>query len=306
MRILLTGAGGNLGRVTAPALADQGHTPVLFDFRELDTPYELVNGDIRNLEDIRRAVDGVDTIVHAAALHGIHLNSWQPHDYWAINVTGTFNIYEAARMAGIGHIVLASTMAVYGRSSEPPVDSWGMVTETSALLPNDVSGMSKLLCEHLAQEYAREWEIETVALRLGMFVPETFVRYGFRLVFGGVDDRDVAQAVLLALNHRPQAKFDAVNIFSDVPFDLRDARELATNPNSVLERYWPGVTAVIDAKQLNLGDLLWGRCIWPPDKAKRVLGFRPHFTFAQFLEALRHDNPAHYPYAELPHWGINP
>ena len=56
----------------------------------------------------------------------------------------------------------------------------------------------------VARYHATAGAISTVALRLRMIVPETFERYGFRLLFGGVDDRDVATSVVLALQHRPQ------------------------------------------------------------------------------------------------------
>jgi UDP-glucose 4-epimerase len=58
MKVLITGAGGNLGRVVVPALIEQGHTPRLMDFRPLETPHEFVQGDVRNMEDVRRAVTG--------------------------------------------------------------------------------------------------------------------------------------------------------------------------------------------------------------------------------------------------------
>ena len=145
MKILITGAGGNLGRVVVPALVEQGHTPRLMDFRPLDTPYEYVQADVRDLDQVRRAVAGVDAIVHAAALHGIHLRQWQPQDFWAINLTGTFNVFEATREAGIQRMVLCSTMGVYGASMQPSKDAWGVVTEESPCLPTDVYGMSKLL-----------------------------------------------------------------------------------------------------------------------------------------------------------------
>lgn len=198
MRILVTGAGGNLGRVVVPALADEEHTPVLFDFRSVETEHESIEGDVRDFETVAKATRGADAIIHAAALHGIHVGEWPEQEFWSINATGTFNVFEAARLRGVKRIVLASSMAVYGQSAVPTEESWAVVTEESPVLPTDVYGLSKAVCEELARYYSRSTGISTVALRFGMFVPETFERYGFRLLFGGVDDRDVAQAVLFA------------------------------------------------------------------------------------------------------------
>ena len=72
MKVLVTGAGGNLARVVVPALAAAGHTLRLLDFRPIDTAHDLLQGDLRNPDDLVRAVDGVDAVLHAAALHGIH------------------------------------------------------------------------------------------------------------------------------------------------------------------------------------------------------------------------------------------
>ncbi len=304
MKVLITGAGGNLGRVTAPALAAAGHTPRLMDFRPIETSHEFMQGDVRNREDVQRAVAGVDAIVHAAALHGIHLRTWAPHDYWAINVSGTFNVFEAARTAGVRQLVLCSTMGVYGASARAPKDAWGSVHEELPCVPTDVYGVSKRLCEELGRDYGRQWGVTTVALRLGMFVPESFERYGFRLLFGGVDDRDVAEAVLRALDYTPAGGFDAFNIMADVPFTPADASALHADAPAVLERYYPGVGALARTRGLNLSELMWGRTIWQVDRAKRVLGYQPHLNFDRFLQALEGGDTAYYPYAELPWWGV--
>jgi UDP-glucose 4-epimerase len=304
MKVLITGAGGNLGRVVVPALIEQGHTPRLMDFRPLETPHEFVQGDVRNMEEVRRAVAGADAIIHPPTLHGIHRDRWPPQDFWAINDTGTFNVFETAREAGVTRFVLCSTMGVYGESAKPPDDAWAVVTEELPCLPTDIYGMSKWLCEDLGRYYSRRWGITTVALRLGMFVPETFERYGFRLLFGGVDDRDVARAVLRALTHTPAGGFDAFDIMAEVPFTEADARALHDDLAGTLERYYPGVQALIQERGLNLSELVWGRTIWPIAKAKRMLDYQPQYNFDRFLRALAAGDTAYYPFAGLSWWGV--
>ncbi|MBV9867981.1 MAG: NAD(P)-dependent oxidoreductase [Abitibacteriaceae bacterium] len=307
MKVLITGAGGNLGRALVPLLIEQGHTPRLMDSRpvDLDLPGEFILGDVRNPQDMQRAVEGVDAIVHAAALHGIHVGKWTPQDFWAINVTGTFNVFEAAREHGIKRLVLCSTMGVYGQSATPPPDAWGVVTEDLPLLPGDVYGLSKRLCEEMGQYYSRRWGVTTVALRLGMFVPEgSLERYGFRLLFGGVDDRDVAQAVLRSLTYQPEGGFDAFNIMAAVPFTATDAPALQQDTAGVLARYYPGVLELAAQHYLDLSKLIWGRTIWSVAKAQRLLGYNPHYNFGGFLRALASGDTTYYPFVGLPWWGV--
>jgi hypothetical protein len=91
-----------------------------------------------------------------------------------------------------------------------------------------------------------------------MFVPESNIeRYGFRLHFGGVDDRDVAHAALLSLSHTPAGEgFDAFNVMADVSFTVDDSRALRSDPASVLERYYPGSVALFRERGPN--DLVCG------------------------------------------------
>ncbi len=303
MRVLVTGAGGNLGRAAVPALVRAGHEPVLFDFRPIATEHAFVEGDVRDPAALARAMDGVDAVVHAAALHGIHLQAWSAEDFWSINVTGTFHVYEAARSAGVTHVVLGSSMVVYGDvggGDEP----WEVVTEQSPLRPTNLYGLTKVLSEDIARYSATAGEISTVALRLGMFVPETFERYGFRLLFGGVDDRDVASSVVRALQHRPQDGFDAFDIMADSGLTAEDLPRLHSDPAAVLEERWPGTTAIVRERGLDLPSLVWGRRLYPVEHARSVLGFSPQYGFGAFLDALRREDPGHYPYAQEPWWGV--
>ena len=304
MRVLITGAGGNLGRVLAPALAEAAHEPVLMDFREIETPYEAVRGDARDRADVLRAVRGADAIVHAAALHGVHLAKYSGDDFWDLNVAGTHNVYSAALQCGVGKVLLCSTMGIYGGdvrgAGDPPV-----ITEDLALDPADVYGFSKKLCEEIAAFHARRHGIRTIAYRLGMFVPETFVRYGFRLLEGGVDDRDVAQAFLLGLED-PTTTFDAFNVMAAVPFSVEKFGRFSREPEAVLEERFPGIRELVEQHAEDFGALAreWGFTYWSTEKAERTLGYKPRYNFPEFFAALKEGDRAHYPYADLPWWGI--
>lgn len=301
--VLITGAGGSLGRSVVPLLEERGDTVRLLDGRPLDVEQQLIVGDVRDADTVRKAVEGADAVVHGAAIHGIHVDKWSAQEFWSINATGTFNVYDAAREHGVPRVVLCSTMAVYGASAQRSADAWAVVDDESPVLPVDVYGMSKHVCETLARDVARTWSISTVSLRLGMFVPETFERYGFRLLFGGVDDRDVAQAVLRALDHQPRDGFDSFNIFAPVPFSDDEAAALAADPAPVVERHFPGTAAVAEERKLGLHELIWGWAIWRSQKAVDVLGWQPQYDFATFLEALRADDRGCYPFADDPRWG---
>src|SRR5215216_1314275 len=305
MKVLVTGAGGNLGRVLAPALAENGHEPVLMDYRPIDTSYPFIQGDVTKKADVLEAAQGVDAIVHAAALHGIHLANHPRDDYWNLNVSGTYNVYEAARANGVKQVLLCSTMGVYGKSIAASENSFAIVTEDLPLIPGDIYGQSKKMCEDLARFYSDHDNIQTIAYRLGMFVPENFIRYGFRLLKGGVDDRDVAQAFLLGLTNH-SITFEPFNIMAEVPFSKDEFPQWKQEPKALWERTFPGLSELVEARGENLDELakMWGYVYWSIDKAKQRLGYEPKYNFPQFYEALKQNNESHYPYADLPWWGV--
>jgi UDP-glucose 4-epimerase len=286
--VLVTGAAGTLGRMLGPMLAADGWNVRLADIRGgEERGGEAVIADLRVPDDVRRAVEGVDAIIHAAAWHGVHLREHPPRDFWELNVDGTFNVLEAAADAGVRRFVLSSTMGVYGSSSRPDPDGPAVrVHEALPLRPGDIYGESKVIAERLARFYEQTRGIRAVALRYGMFVPEPFGRYGVRMLYGGVDERDVASANIAALRRLEQpGRFAAYNIFSPLPFTDDDLDPLRTDPMDAVRRHWP------DAEDLlgSMGEKLWGpiNTVYDISAAQRELSWRPRFSFETFLEGVR-------------------
>jgi UDP-glucuronate 4-epimerase len=139
MNVLVTGAAGFIGSHLAERLRARGDTVIGFDNfdpfypravkeRNLarlhsDGSFVLIEGDLRRPDDLRRALDqagSVDVVVHLAALAGVRPSLDEPIRFWDVNVTGTLQLFEAARARGITRVVFASSSSVYGADSEPP------------------------------------------------------------------------------------------------------------------------------------------------------------------------------------------
>ena len=287
MRILITGAGGTLGTALAPALAQAGHEPVLFDVQPLQTSYESLQGDVRKPEDVRTAARGVEFIVHTAAIHGIHLRDHTPQDFYDLNLTGTFNVWEAAVEAGVRGLVYSSTMGIYKSHNAPGTGRGMALHEDLAPQPEDIYGFTKVAGEEMCRFYGRRHAIPSVALRFGMFVPEPFFRYGIRLLYGGVDTADVVGSVLVSIDALTAGKlqWDAFNVESEVPFREEDEPQLRQDPLPVLDKYYPGAAELL--REHGVRELAPITVYYPMDRAAERLGFRPQCNFEQWLEELR-------------------
>jgi nucleoside-diphosphate-sugar epimerase len=109
MRVLVTGGSGYLGAAIVRALDGRGHTPVVFARRASSAalPGVACDGDVRDVKDVERALEGVDAVVHAAALVSV----WRPdpHEFDAVNVGGLEHVLDAARAAGVARVVYTSS-----------------------------------------------------------------------------------------------------------------------------------------------------------------------------------------------------
>lgn len=289
--ILITGGAGTLATALAPMLIERGDQVRLVDIVPTTAPKgaEAHVADIRDPMAVGDSMKGVDAVVHAAAWHGIHMREHPAQDFFDLNVAGTFNVYQAAASAGVRRAVLASTMGVYGRSRRPGSDGHAVrVHEELPLQPDEIYGTSKLLAEELATYYDRAGEIRGVALRFGMFVPEPFLHTGIRFLYGGVDQADVARAVIAALDRLATAEpgqFTAFNIESALPYDDADGAQLRDDPLDALARHWPDAPPLLEAA----GIAPWGPINewFDIGKARAALGWSPQRNFDDFLSALR-------------------
>ena len=307
MRILIIGAAGSLGRQLAPELAERGHEVICFDRRRVeDSPYRWVLGDILVPHALAEAAQGCEALVHIPAWHGIHLRHRSRRDFWELNVDGAFNAFQAALTVGARKLLYCSAMGVYGGIPRPPNRALRITDESPVVPARDIYAYTKVIGEQVCELYQRVYGLAVVAFRLGMFVPVDFIHYGMRLVHGGVDERDLAQAFRLALED-DAVKTGTFNLFSPTPFNAEDEAQLVDDPLAVLRAYYPDVDALADAgrgRQLDVAR--WYRftsdgavvpepirVYWKSDRARTELGWQPRHDFARFLRDLK-DGGAEY------------
>ena len=167
-RYLVTGGAGFIGSHIAETLVKRGDEVRVLDnlstgkmenLAGIAGKFEFVEGDIRDLETCRRAVEGVRTVFHEAALASVARSVEDPLLANAINVTGTLNLLVSARAAGVESFVLASSSAVYGDDPAMPK------VEGREGRPLSPYGASKLFDEKYAQAFHILHGMNTVSLR---------------------------------------------------------------------------------------------------------------------------------------------
>jgi dTDP-L-rhamnose 4-epimerase len=126
-KVLITGGAGFVGSHTADLLLQAGHQVCIYDNLSpqvhpvgkpsyLAADAEFIHGDVRNLDQLRSAVRGVDVIFHLAAAVGVGQSMYQIADYTAVNNLGTANLLQAIidTRSAPEKLVVASSMSIYG------------------------------------------------------------------------------------------------------------------------------------------------------------------------------------------------
>jgi UDP-glucose 4-epimerase len=165
-RVLVTGGAGFVGATLVRRLAGSGYAVRVFDNYSTGDPAhldavdaELVEGDIRDVTALDKALAGMSAVIHLAAAGSVVASVQDPLANFDVNVVGTFRVLDAARRAGVERTVQASTGGALIGNATPPV------SETSLPKPISPYGASKLAGEGYAYAFSQTYGLRTVALR---------------------------------------------------------------------------------------------------------------------------------------------
>ena len=296
---LVTGGAGFIGSNIVHELVRRGaRVRVLDNFATgrrsnlggIEGRIDLIEGDLRRLPDVEKALEGVDVVLHQGALGSVPRSIADPVTSHEANVTGTLHVLQAARAAGVRRVVYASSSSVYGDTPALP--------KVEDMVPSPLSpyAVTKLAGEHYCRVFSGVYGMETVCLRyFNVFGPRQdpasqyaavipkFIRAMLRgerpMIFGdGSQSRDfsyvdnvIAANLLAAEAPGPTLRGPVCNVACGERATLLD---LVAALNAVL-----GTRLEPVFQPRRPGDVLHSHAAI--ERAQELLGYRPVVRFAE-------------------------
>ena len=197
MRLLITGGAGFIGSNLAATTLAAGHQVTVID--DLSTGYrdnldgmdvDFIEASILDTEALGRSLEGVDSVVHLAALGSVPRSIANPMATHHANATGTLTVLQEAHESGVSHVVVASSSSVYGMNPARPKG------EREWVRPMSPYAVSKLAAEQYALAHQQSFGMKTLAFRF-------FNVYGPRQRAGHVYAAVIPTFIDLALRGEP-------------------------------------------------------------------------------------------------------
>ena len=166
MKVLVTGGAGLIGSHVVDKLQAAGHDPRIFDL--IPSPHhpgvDTVLGDLCDSATVERALEGIDAVLHLAAVADVDQVAKDPTLTDRVNTQGTQVMLEAARHAGVQRFVYASTIWVYGDAAGPE----SLDEDTPLGLPKHFYTATKIAGEMYVRSYGELYDLEHTILRFGI------------------------------------------------------------------------------------------------------------------------------------------
>lgn len=259
MHYLVTGGAGFIGTNTVVRLLKDGHSVRVLDnfsagkkLERMQEGAEYIEGDIRNMDDLAPAMQGIDGVFHLAAVPRVPYSVEHPAETHEHNLTGTVNVLIAARDAKVKRIVFASSSAAYGDQAEYPLHE--------DMIPKPVSpyGLQKLASEEYCRLACLLYGLETVSLRyFNVYGPYMDPEGPYALVVGkflrqrergeplticgdGEYYRayshvsDVVEANIRAMTSPKVGKGEVINVGGGKPYSVNDLAKLLGGPTATI------------------------------------------------------------------------
>lgn len=235
-KIIVTGGSGKTGRAVLHDLTAHGFNVLNLDrnaYPQAPCPTRLV--DLTSLGETVDAFAGADAVVHLAAIPNDSIHAAERT--FRENVASTFNVFHAAHLAGIRHVVWASSETVLGLPFQKVRPAVAPIDETHAPYPESTYSLSKVVGEQLADQYARWHGMRFVGLRFSnVMEPHDYARFSTWQddpaarrwnLWGYVDARDCAAACRLALHADTAGSENLIIAAADTCMALDNTRLLA-------------------------------------------------------------------------------